>query len=166
MAIEFITNLSGSTVVSRNPNQTNRFDEEFNKKNDVLRINANELEKVTEKINCDQNNTSILRFQQNIPITNALKTIKIFNEHKKPSNITSNSSTKSNEIAESEVDENSSFVNPEILGKGFYINTGNNSYSIRKSLPPPTEEIIREKLKKAYNPFHKKQNGSLINLTF
>lgn len=166
MAIEFITNLASSTLVRLNPIQNNRFDEELIRKTDATRINANGFEKVTEKIGGDSNNTSTFRFQENIPITNALKTIKIFNEPKKPFSVTSDQSKDINEKVESEVDENSNTLNPDKIGNGFYINIGSNSLSNKKSLPPHAEEIIREKLKEVYNLSHKKKNGSLINLTF
>lgn len=169
MAIEFNTNLSNSTLVRQSQNHSNRFYEETNRKVEAAKLNQDQLAKVPEKISSEPNDSFTLRFQENIPITNTLKTIKIFNETKKPNSVSSNSLEDVKNVSEAEIEEaeeNSVESKFETVGKGFYVVSGKVSSSKGKLLQPANADIVREKLKEFYNSSSKKENGSLVNLTF
>lgn len=169
MAIEFITNLSNSTLVRQNQNHSNRFTEETNIKIETAKLNQDQLAKVPEKISSESSEASILRFQENIPITNTLKAIEIFNETRKATSVSSDSLEEAKKVSDTEledVEENSVGNKYEAIGKGFYVVSGKASSPQWKLLQPANEDVIKDKLKEFYNSSSKKGNGSLVNLTF
>ncbi|MEW6652999.1 MAG: hypothetical protein AB1394_05955, partial [Bacteroidota bacterium] len=165
MAVEFVYNLLSQAMVNQNHSNSNRFQEEVNRKAGDTKFNQEQLLKASEKINSEPGSTSSYRFQESLPVTNTLKTIRIFNETKKPSFVTLDSLQKLKELPEAKIEEldESKTV---LIGKGFYVVSGNISFPKWKLLPSVDEDAIRNKLSEVYNQTSKKKNGNLVNLTF
>ncbi|KAF0151595.1 MAG: hypothetical protein FD143_1728 [Ignavibacteria bacterium] len=166
MAIEFINNLSNPIFVKQNQNHSNRFQDEVNRKAGDAKISQEQLLKASEKINNEPSNTSSYRFQEMMPVTNTLKTIRVFNEVKKPNSVSSSSLAKTREASETEHEEISTEPKTELIGKGFYVVSGNAFSQKGKLLQPANEDVIREQLKEFYISETKRKSGNLVNLTF
>jgi len=169
MSIEFISYISNSTLVRQNHNHLNRFADEVNRNIETNKLSQDQLAKASEQISRNTSHISTLRFQENMPVTNALKTTKIFNEAKKPDTVSKGSFEDVKEVSESE--KNDDFdtkmeSSAEAIGKGFYINGSNYTNTNTKLLSPSNEDFIRNKLYDFYNSTKMKNNGKLVNLTF
>lgn len=169
MAIEFISSLSGSTLVKQNQNQWNHFSGEAFEKLEAEKQNHEQLHKVTEKISSEPSLSSVLRFHENIPLTSTLRTIRIYNETKKPNSIVENTLIDVNNGSGTNIEdseESSAENRSEEIGKGYYVVTKPFLLIKEKLLPISKEEIIRNRLKEIYNSTNKKDKGGLVNLTF
>lgn len=106
---------------------------------------------------------SDIRFQSNIPVAKLLSAVKVFNETelvKKTDNY------KSNDHKEADVDEPEETETHEESGAGFYIVANRTSVNRRKLLPKSQTDLLREHISLAYHSTARKENGTLVNLTF
>jgi len=104
-----------------------------------------------------------VRFQISTPVSKLLNTVKVFNETEL---VKKTDDYKTNNHKEVEVDESEVTETHEESGSGFYIVANQTSVNRRKLLPKSQSDLLREQISIAYNSTVRKENGTLVNLTF
>ena len=119
---------------------------------------------VTEKLDDGKTlHSNDVRFQSSTPVAKILSTVKVFSETEL---VKKTNDFKSNEHEEVEVDESEETETHEESGSGFYIVTNQTTVNSRKLLPKSQTDLLREQISLAYNSAARKENGTLVNLTF
>lgn len=104
-----------------------------------------------------------VRFQSSTPVAKLLSTVKVFNETEL---VKKTDDFKINERKATETDESEETKTHEESGSGFYIVTNQALVNRRKLLPKSQADLLREQISLAYDSTVRKENGTLINLTF
>ena len=104
-----------------------------------------------------------VRFQISTPVAKLLTTVKVFNETEL---VKKADDFKINERKATEADESEETETHEESGSGFYIVANQASVNRRKLLPKSQTDLLKEQISLAYNSIVRKENGTLVNLTF
>ncbi|OGU68671.1 MAG: hypothetical protein A2499_08330 [Stygiobacter sp. RIFOXYC12_FULL_38_8] len=104
-----------------------------------------------------------VRFHISTPVAKLLTTVKVFNETEL---VKKTDDFKISERKATEADESEETETLEERGSEFYIVANQASVNRRKLLPKSQTDLLREQISLAYNSTVKKENGTLVNLTF
>ncbi len=107
--------------------------------------------------------SSDIRFQSSVPVAKLLSAVKVFNETELVKKI---DDFKSNDHKEAEIEEPGETETREESGSGFYIVANQTAGNPRKLLPKSQTDLLREQISLAYHSTVRKENGTIVNLTF
>jgi hypothetical protein len=119
---------------------------------------------VTEKLDDGKTlHSNDVRFQSNTPVAKLLNSVKVFNETEL---VKKRDDYKTNDHKDVGFDESEEIEKLNESGSGFYIVANQTSVNRRKLLPKSQTDLLREQISLAYNSTVRKENGTLVNLTF